>query len=216
MAWVERMSSRISACCLAIRSRAGGPLFQEVPVVGAVDVGGPDLDAMLDGVPDDLRRGIETHRLAVEQGAGEDIGIVALEPARGIDEEREGGGVALGKAIFAEPLDLREAALGEILGIAVADHARDEFLGELGEPAIALPGGHGAAELVGLAGREAGADDGDLHRLLLEQRHAEGAAEHGLELGLGKDHLFLASAGAAGRDAPCRPGSARDARSPPR
>ena len=41
------------------------------------------------------------------------------------------------------------------------------------------------AELVGLAGREARADDGDLHRLLLEQRHAFGALEHGLELGDG-------------------------------
>ena len=31
-------------------------------------------------------------------------------------------------------------------------------------------------------GGKAGADDGDLHRLLLEQRHAVGAFEHGLEL----------------------------------
>ena len=43
------------------------------------------------------------------------------------------------------------------------------------------------AQLVGLAGREAGADDRDPHRLLLEQRHAEGLAEHLLQLGLGID-----------------------------
>ena len=39
-------------------------------------------------------------------------------------------------------------------------------------------GRHGAAQLVGLGRGEAGADDGDLHRLLLEQRHAQGLAQH--------------------------------------
>ena len=32
------------------------------------------------------------------------------------------------------------------------------------------------------SGGEAGGDDGELHRLLLEQRHAEGLAEHPLQL----------------------------------
>ena len=44
-----------------------------------------------------------------------------------------------------------------------------------------LEGRHGAAQPVGLRGREAGADDRDLHRLLLEQRHAERLLEHALE-----------------------------------
>ena len=39
---------------------------------------------------------------------------------------------------------------------------------------------HGAAELVGLAGGEAGAHDGHLHGLLLEERHAQRLAEDAL------------------------------------
>jgi hypothetical protein len=39
---------------------------------------------------------------------------MALEPARHIDQQRKAGGVAFGKAIFAEALDLAEAALGEL------------------------------------------------------------------------------------------------------
>ena len=72
------------------------------------------LDAVLPRIAHDLRRGIEAHRLAVEQRRSEDRGVVALQPGRDIDEQREGGGVAFGKAIFAEALDLLEAALGEV------------------------------------------------------------------------------------------------------
>jgi len=39
-------------------------------------------------------------------------------------------------------------------------------------------GRHGAAQLVGLGWGEAGGDDGDVHRLFLEQRHAQCLAEH--------------------------------------
>jgi hypothetical protein len=38
--------------------------------------------------------------------------------------------------------------------------------------------GHGAAQSIRLVGREFGRGDGDLHRLLLEQRDAEGALEN--------------------------------------
>ena len=37
---------------------------------------------------------------------------------------------------------------------------------------------HGAAQPVGFVGREFRRRDGDLHRLFLEQRHAERALEH--------------------------------------
>ncbi len=40
------------------------------------------------------------------------------------------------------------------------------------EPALAFPGRHGAAQRIGLAGREVGGDHRDLHHLLLEDRHA--------------------------------------------
>jgi hypothetical protein len=63
--------------------------------------------------------------------------------------------------------------LGEIALITVFDHAFDHLGLERTDGADPAEGGHGAAQLVGLAGREAAGDDGDVHRLLLEQRHAQ-------------------------------------------
>src|SRR5688572_5863077 len=146
----------------------GGAILEHVPVVGVIDIDRSDLDAMLNGITHDLRWGIKTHGLAVEQCAGKHIRVVALEPARGINEEREGSRVAFGEAVFAKTLDLAEAAFGEFDVVAVLDHAGDELVAELGDLAGTAPGRHGPAELVGLARREPGTDDGDLHRLLLE------------------------------------------------
>ena len=86
----------------------------------------------------------------------EDVRIVALDPGRDIDEEREARRVALGEAVLAEALDLAEAALGELALVAVADHAGDELLAEGVDGADVAEGGHGAAQPVGLVGREAG------------------------------------------------------------
>ena len=44
--------------------------------------------------------------------------------------------------------------------------------------------------LIGLARREAGGDDGDLHRLFLKQRHAQRLAEHRLQFLRGKGDLL--------------------------
>ena len=65
------------------------------------------------GVADDLGGGVEAHRLGVEEGGAEDVGVMALDPGRGVDEQGEARRVAFGKAVFAEALDLVEAALGE-------------------------------------------------------------------------------------------------------
>ncbi len=73
-----------------------------------------------------------------------------------------------------------------------------ELVAEILDGADAAERRHGAAQLVGFGGREAGGDDGDAHRLLLEQRHAQGLAEHLLEFvgiaalrgGRGIDHLL--------------------------
>ena len=163
----------------------GGGLQRLVPV-GAIDVDRPHLDPVLAGVAHDLRRGVEAHRLGVQEGGGEDVRIMAFQPAGGVDQQREGGGVAFGKAVFAEALDLLEAALGEVALVAARDHALDHLLLEGVDGADPPEGRHGAAQPVGLVGREARRDDGDLHRLFLEQRHAEGAAEHLAQFLLGE------------------------------
>ncbi|MNL72131.1 hypothetical protein D3C87_1973920 [compost metagenome] len=59
--------------------------------------------------------------------------------------------MAFGKAIFGKALDLGKALLGKGQIIAIAHHAGDELLAELGNPAGAPPGRHGAAQLIGLA-----------------------------------------------------------------
>ena len=136
---------------------------------------------MLAGVADDLGGLVEAHRLGVEQGRAEDVGMVAFHPARGVGDLGEAGRVALGKAVAAEALDLLEGALGEI-----ARHSRcatmpfDHLVVEAADSAGRLEGRHRAAQRVGLGRREAGADDRDLHRLLLEQRHAQRLPEHRL------------------------------------
>ena len=157
---------------------------------------GRTVDPVLAGVADDLGRGVEAHRLGVEERAGEDRRVVALEPGRGVDEEREARGVALGEAVGAEALDLAEAAFGEVGRVAVRGHAGEEALAEGVDGADVLEGGERAAQPVGLVGGEAGADDGDLHRLLLEERHAEGLAEHLAERVGGERDLLLAAAAA--------------------
>ncbi len=44
--------------------------------------------------------------------------------------------------------------------------------------ALALPGGHGAAQVIGFAGGISGSLDGHVHHLLLEDRNAQGALQH--------------------------------------
>ncbi len=139
-----------------------------------IDVRRPHLDAVLARVAHDLRRRVEAHRLRVQQRGGEGVRIAAFQPGRGIDQQREAGGVAFREAVFAEALDLVEAALGEVARVAVRQHAVDHLALETADGADALEGGHGAAQFVGLRRREAGGDDGNLHRLFLEQRHAQG------------------------------------------
>ena len=164
---------------------------------------------MLAGVAHDLGGGVETHRLRVQKRAGEDRRMVALDPGRGVDQQREARRVALGEAVGAEALDLVEAAFGEIRRIAVGFHAVQEPRAEFADVAVLLEGGERAAQAVGLVGGEARADDGDLHRLFLEERHAERLAEHVAERVGGELDLLLAAACGAGTDVPCRPGSGR-------
>ena len=100
---------------------------------------------------------------------------------------------------------MRRANSSDVPALA---HAADQALLERAEPALALPGGHRAPQLVGLARREARGDDRELHDLLLEDGHAERAFQHALDLGARVGDGLEAPRAGAGRDAPCRPGSA--------
>ena len=91
---------------------------------------------------------------------------------------REARGMAFGKAVAAEALDLLEAAFGEVAVIAARRHAADHLLAERVDGADIAERRHGAAQAVGLFRRELRRHDGELHRLFLEQRHAQRLAQH--------------------------------------
>ena len=179
---------------------------------------------MLARVAHELGRLIEAHRLAVEDGGAEHVRIMALDPGRGVDEQREACGVAFRKAVFAEALDLSEAVFGESAIVSAANHAVDEFVAEEMDIAVVAEGRHRAAQAVRLVGRELGGLDGDLHRLFLEQRNAERPLQNLFEFVGGAvrgmrerdSDGFSIPSRRADRDAPCRPGSGRAARSRPR
>ena len=100
---------------------------------------------MITGIADDLRRRIKTHWLAVQEGAGENRGIVAFEPGRDIDQQGETGGMRFGKAVITETFDLLEAAFGIVQFIALADHAVEKLLAEPADRAHTAKGRHRAA-----------------------------------------------------------------------
>ena len=83
-----------------------GRLQRAVPARG-VDADRADLDAVLARVAHDLGRGVEAHRLRVQQRRAEHIRMPALQPGGGIGDQREGGRMAFGKAVAAEALQLR-------------------------------------------------------------------------------------------------------------
>ena len=86
------------------------------------------------------------------------------------------------EAVGSEAFDLFEAAFREVALVTVPGHAVDQLFPEFVDDAELAEGRHGATKLIGLARREAGRDDGDLHRLLLEQGDTQSAAQHFLQL----------------------------------
>ena len=86
--------------------------------------------------------------------------------------------MAFGEAIFAEAVDLPEAAPREIGIIAAPDHAADHLFLQLVDRAGVAEGRHRATQLIGFGGREAGSDNRQPHRLFLEQWHAAGAVQY--------------------------------------
>ena len=100
---------------------------------------------MLPGIANQLRRLVKAHGLAVDQGRAKGVGPAPLHPGRGIDQQGEADGVALGKSIGAETLDLMEAILDELLVIALGPHAGDELLFVFPDIAVVAEGRHGPA-----------------------------------------------------------------------
>ena len=163
-------AEREGVFCLRYRASrylSAGRFERAVPEA-EIDVGLARLDAVIACAAHDLRRRVEAHRLRVEQRRGKRRRVMAFDPGRDIDEMGEARGVALGEAIFAEALDLIEAALGELGRIAARRHAAHHLLVQSVDGAAAAEGRHGAAQLVGLGAGEFRRHHGEPHGLLLE------------------------------------------------
>ncbi len=151
-----------------------------IPVTGQ-HIHRADLQAVAPRILQDLVRAVETHGPAVDQGTGERRRFMALEPATGVGQQGKTGRMGLGEAIAAKAFDLLENLRGKFLAVAVLEHAGAQTLLMRFQAAVAFPGGHGAAQLVGFAWAIVGGNHGDLHHLFLEQRHAQGAFQHCLK-----------------------------------
>ena len=171
-------------------------VFQCAVGVAEHYVDGSYLHAVAARVLRELAGGVKAHGLAVEQGGEKGRGFVALDPARGVDQQRKAGRMAFGEAVFREAFDLFEDLLGKCGRVAARGHAADDFFVVFFQAALALPGGHGAAQAVGFTGGEARGQHRHLHHLFLEHGHAQGAAQRGLEViaGVGDGFQPLAPA----------------------
>ena len=70
---------------------------------------------------------------------------------------------------------------GELGRVAIGNHAADQFFMKFVYPAREFERPHFAPKLIGFRWREAGRNYRNLHRLLLEERHAEGLFENSLQ-----------------------------------
>jgi hypothetical protein len=173
--------------------RAFGCLQRAVPG-RLIDIDRADLDPVVAGVAHQLG-GVEAHGLGIEDGRQEDIWVVAFHPAGGIGDQGKAGRMGFRKSVAAKALQLAERAIGEFLGVAVVEYAGDQLLLKCIDAACMLERRHGAAQLIGLRGSEAGSDHRHLHRLFLKQWHAERLAQHLLK-GWGRE-VHISPAGSA-------------------
>ena len=129
------------------------------------------------GIPDDLGGRVEPHGLGIEQGAAEDLRMMALQPGRGIDKERKAGGVAFREPVAGKALKLFETAFRERGVIAILKAPCHEAFMKSFDRSGPTEAAERAAELIGFAGGKACRDDGNLHGLLLEERNPQRLAE---------------------------------------
>ena len=136
---------------------------------------------MAASVGDQGLRGPEAHGLGGQDPGVEVLGLARLEPSRGVDQVGEGEGVGLGEAELGERPQLAVDRLRSGRVDAPGPHSGYEFVTEGVHALDGSFGPHGLTQAVCLGGAEACGVDGDLHELLLEERHPQGLSQGGLE-----------------------------------
>ncbi len=152
-----------------------------------VDIDGEHAHAVPPGVLDQRRGVVEPHRPGVEERAQERRRVVRLEVGGGVGDEGEAGGVRLREAVERERGDPQHDVVGGLAGDPALGHPVAQLRLQLRHALDRALGAHRAPQLLRLAAREPRRHHRDLHQLLLEQRHAEGAFEHRFEVGVRVD-----------------------------
>ena len=112
----------------------------------------------------------------------------------GIADQREAGGMGLGETIQSERADGLNDGILHHARDAIAGHACAQFDFNLGHAFLGAFEAEGAAQLLGFAAAELRGDHGDAQELLLKQRDAQRALEHGFEQRVQAGDFFLALA----------------------
>ena len=151
--------------------------FQRVVPVAVAHVHRPYGHAVAAGILQQAAGRIEAHRLGIEQRTNERGGLMALEPAAHVGDQRKRTGMAFRKTIVGKSLQLLEDPLGKRQAVAAFLHAAHQALAVDLQVTVTAPGRHRTPQMVSLARGVAGGDDGQLHGLLLKERHAQRALE---------------------------------------
>src|SRR5690606_37452088 len=123
---------------------------------------------------------VETHGLRVQHCRRVLGRVVVPQVGRRIHQQRKARCMRLGKAIIREGVYLVVDAQRRLLGYAVRSHPRNQLLTYGGHALARTLVPHCTTQRVRLTRGETRTRNGNLHPLLLEQRHAQRAAEYRL------------------------------------
>jgi len=166
--------------------------LQDRSGTAGVDVWPADLHPVPAGVIDQSLRRVEPHRLGIEQRGQERCRVVPLEPGTGVDQVSKAHRVALRETVAGERGELAVDVVSQLTGDTPLGHTGVEPVGDPGHPLHRPLCPHRPTQLIRLGRVEAGQVDGELHELLLEQRHAQGLLQRVAHQRMGVGDRLLA------------------------
>ena len=179
--------------CIGLKTRCRTIFDRTIPIT-KVHIHWQHMHAVCFRVGDQLSRLIKTHRLAIDQRRTKRGRIVSLEPTRNVNQFGKTSRVRLWKTILTKTADLPEHLPRKLFGQSSFFHPRMQLLAELFNDPGLSPLPHRSSQLIRFAGRKPGRHHGQLHRLLLENRHAQRSMQHLLNRLVGVYRFFFAIA----------------------
>src|SRR6202522_4321260 len=111
----------------AQRRPAIGPPFERTVPMAACRIDCTHLHTVRARIAHQLRRRVETHRLAIDESRAKCRRLVVLQPGGGVREQCKARRVRLRKAIITEAAYLVEYLLRKTFGISPSAHAVDQL-----------------------------------------------------------------------------------------